>query len=80
MGKLIERIDQAANDDKLFGIVLRLNEPTLGRGKVDELRAAIARARKAGKKVYADRAGNHGQPDICWPPPATKLSCRRRAC
>ena len=53
MGKLIERIDQAAGDDKLFGIVLRLNEPTLGRGKVDELRAAIARARKGGKKVYA---------------------------
>ena len=54
LAKMIERIDKAAADDKIFGILIHLNESNLGRGKVDELRAAIARARKAGKKVYAD--------------------------
>jgi protease-4 len=51
--KVIERIDQAAKDKKITGIVLRLQSPTLGSGKVEELRAAVARARKSGKKVYA---------------------------
>lgn len=51
--KIIERIDRAAKDDKIGGIVLRLQNPALGSGKVGELRAAVARARKAGKKVYA---------------------------
>ncbi len=51
--KIIERIDRAAKDDKIGGIVLRLQNPALGSAKVGELRAAVARARKAGKKVYA---------------------------
>ena len=54
LGKIIERMDKAAGDDKVFGIVIHLDDAELGLGKVDELRAAIARARKAGKKVYAD--------------------------
>lgn len=52
--KLVERIDQAAGDKNVSGIVLRIDSPGLGRGKVGELRAAIERARKAGKKVYAE--------------------------
>jgi protease-4 len=51
--KFVERIDQAAKDAKIGGIVLRLQNPGLGSGKIGELRAAVARARKAGKKVYA---------------------------
>jgi protease IV len=54
LGKIIERMDKAAADDKIFGIVIHINDAELGRGKVDELRAAIDRVKKAGKKVYAD--------------------------
>jgi len=54
LAKMIERIDKAAADDKVFGIMLHLDSAELGRGKVDELRSAIFRARKAGKKVYAE--------------------------
>ncbi|HEY2828441.1 MAG TPA: signal peptide peptidase SppA, partial [Pirellulales bacterium] len=54
LAKLIERIDKAAADSKMYGIIIHLNDPQVGRGKLDELRSAIARARKAGKKVYAD--------------------------
>jgi protease IV len=51
---LIDRLDKAAKDEKIAGVVLRLREPNIGLGKVDALRAAVARVRKAGKKVYAD--------------------------
>jgi protease IV len=54
LSKIIERIDKAAGDDKIFGIVIHLNDAELGLGQINELRAAIAHARKAGKKVYAD--------------------------
>jgi protease IV len=54
LSKVIERMDKAAADDKIFGIVIHIDDAELGRGKVDELRAAIARVHKAGKKVYAD--------------------------
>ncbi len=54
LNKLIERIDQAKNDAKVGGIILQIREPEAGRGKLAELRSAIARVRKAGKKVYAD--------------------------
>jgi protease-4 len=47
------RFDQAAKDEKLGAVLLRLRSPAIGRAKVAEIRAAIARARKAGKKVYA---------------------------
>ena len=52
--EIIDRLDKAAKDDKIAGVVLKLQSPELGLGKVDELRGAIARVRKAGKKVYAD--------------------------
>ncbi|HZZ26473.1 MAG TPA: signal peptide peptidase SppA [Pirellulales bacterium] len=54
LGRLMERMNKAADDDKIYGIVIHINDADLGRGKVDELRAVIAHARKAGKKVYAD--------------------------
>ena len=54
LSKIVERIDKAAADSKIYGIVLSLDDVEMGRGKVDELRSAILRARKSGKKVYAD--------------------------
>ncbi len=51
---IIDRLDKIAADDKLQGAIIKLRAPGLGLGKVDELRGAIARARKAGKKVYAN--------------------------
>src|SRR5262245_48661804 len=52
--ELLERLDKAAKDEKISGVVLRLREPQIGLAKVNELRSAVARVRKAGKKVYAD--------------------------
>src|SRR5438046_10307052 len=51
---VIERLDKAAKDDKIAGVMLRLRNPQIGLGKVDEIRAAIGRVRKAGKRVYAE--------------------------
>ncbi len=56
---VLERLDKAAKDDKIGGVVLRLRSPQFGLGKVDEVRGAIARVRKAGKKVYADVESVH---------------------
>ncbi|MEX2310422.1 MAG: signal peptide peptidase SppA [Pirellulales bacterium] len=49
----ISRLEKAAKDKSIKGIVLDLQNPAIGRGKVDELRGAITRFRKAGKKAYA---------------------------
>ena len=54
LGDLIKRIDKAAEDDQIFGIILKIRSPAIGRAKIGEIRAAITRARKAGKKIYAD--------------------------
>ena len=61
LSRIIERVDQAAKDEKIAGVILEFRDLELGRGKIHELRTAIARARKAGKKVYADlRSGESG--------------------
>src|SRR3974390_1402873 len=49
----VARLDKAAADDKLTGVILKINNPTIGWGKLNELRQAISRARQKGKKVYA---------------------------
>jgi protease-4 len=49
----ISRLEKASKDKSISGVVLNIENPAIGRGKVEELRAAIARFRKAGKKVYA---------------------------
>lgn len=51
--KMIARIEKAAEDDSVQGLVLNLQNPSLGRGGVNELRAAIKRYRESGKRVYA---------------------------
>ncbi|HEX3998099.1 MAG TPA: signal peptide peptidase SppA [Pirellulales bacterium] len=54
LNRIIERIDQAGKDEKISGLILEFRDLELGRGKAHEMRAAIARVRKSGKKVYAD--------------------------
>ena len=50
---LTGRLDKAAKDDAIEGVVLRIGSPQIGWGKLHELREAIGRVRKAGKTVYA---------------------------
>ncbi|HEX4412151.1 MAG TPA: signal peptide peptidase SppA [Lacipirellulaceae bacterium] len=51
--ELMKRLDKAAKDKSVAGLVLDFQSPELGRGKVEELREAIQRFRLSGKKVYA---------------------------
>lgn len=51
--KTIARLEKAADDDKIAGIVLEIGSASLSRGKLNELRDAVARTRAKGKKVYA---------------------------
>jgi protease-4 len=53
MRELNSRLEKAAKDKTIAGLILDIQNPTIGRGKVDELRGAISRFRKSGKKVYA---------------------------
>ena len=56
--RIIERLDKAAEDKRVKGVVLSIESPTIGRARADELRAAIARIRKAGKPVAAHLVGS----------------------
>ena len=47
------RLDKAAMDKKVTAVILRPQNPRIGRGKLAELRAAIGRVQSAGKRVYA---------------------------
>jgi protease-4 len=49
----INRLEKASKDKSIAGLVLDIQNPSSGQAKVEELRAAISRFRKAGKKVYA---------------------------
>jgi protease-4 len=49
----LDRIKKAKNDKNIQGLYLQLDGLGVGWGKVDELRAAIADFRKAGKKAFA---------------------------
>ncbi len=76
LAKTIARIDQASEDDDISGIILALRTPSVGRGKINELRAAIARLVKRVPR---------SMPICRWqcpaiilsPAPATRSSCRR---
>ena len=56
--RLVERLDKAAADDRVKGVLVSIESPDLGRARADELRAAIARVRKAGKPVAAHLVGS----------------------
>ncbi|HVT30468.1 MAG TPA: signal peptide peptidase SppA, partial [Lacipirellulaceae bacterium] len=45
--------ERAAKDKSISGIILDIQNPEIGRGKVAELRGAISRFRASGKKAYA---------------------------
>ncbi len=53
LSTMISRLDKAAKDRKVRGVILRVNGPTIGRAKLNELRQAIGRIRAADKKVFA---------------------------
>ncbi len=55
--RIIERLDKAATDSRVKGVVLSIESPAIGRGRAEELRAAIGRIRKAGKPVAAHLIG-----------------------
>ncbi len=54
LGHIIRRMDAAAADKDVRAVWLKIQDFELGRGKIYELRGAIARLRKAGKPVYAE--------------------------
>jgi protease-4 len=53
LGRLIERLDKAATDGRVKGVLLTIESPDVGRARADEIRAAIGRVRQAGKPVAA---------------------------
>jgi protease-4 len=50
---IVERIEKASKDKAIAGAVLDIRNPSIGPGKIEELRGAIARFRATGKKIYA---------------------------
>ena len=46
--RIVERLDKAAKDARVKGVLLSIESPSLGRARAAELRAAMARVRKAG--------------------------------
>lgn len=50
---LITRLDKAAEDDDVKAVVLLAGSTSLAYAQTEEVRAAIDRIKKAGKKVYA---------------------------
>jgi protease-4 len=77
--RIVERLDKAAGDERVAGVLLSIESPAVGRGRADELRAAIGRLRQAGKPVAAVFVG--GSPaaysvasacdSVAMPPAAT---------
>lgn len=49
----LKRIEKAAFDDRVQGLILHINEPKIGWGKLNSLRKSIRKVRNAGKRVYA---------------------------
>jgi protease-4 len=77
--RLIERLDKAAGDARVKAVVLSIESPDLGRGRAEEIRAAIGRLRAAGKPVAAQLVSGSpvhyvmasGCDTISMPPAAT---------
>ncbi len=77
--RIVERIDRASEDDRVEAVILSIDSPAIGRGRGDELRAAIGRLRKAGKRVTAVLVGGSVVPysvaaacdTVVMPPAAT---------
>ncbi|MEN6558379.1 MAG: signal peptide peptidase SppA, partial [Thermoguttaceae bacterium] len=54
LASVVERMDAAAADPNVRAVWLRIEDLSIGRGKVFELRGAIDRLRKAKKPVFAE--------------------------
>jgi protease IV len=51
--QLLENFEKAAVDDRVTGVILKLSSSnSAGMGKIQELRAGVAKIQAAGKKVY----------------------------
>ena len=61
----VDRLNRAATDEQVSAIILRIRNPTIGRGKLNELRQAI---RKYVSRVsrYMPRWNPRKLPIICW--------------
>lgn len=53
LSRMIERLESVATDKDIAAVVLRIRGPQLGRGKLNELREAIRKTRRSGKRIYA---------------------------
>ncbi|QDU07960.1 signal peptide peptidase SppA [Gimesia aquarii] len=53
LSKAMTRLDKAAEDKSLTGVILHLKGTSVGWAKLNELRTAIMKVRKNNKKVYA---------------------------
>jgi protease-4 len=62
LANLIQRMDAAAADKNVGAVWLKIENLAVGRGKIHELRGAIARLRKAQKPVYAELTTAGGGP------------------
>jgi protease-4 len=49
----VGRLDKAAADDKIDGLILKIHSPSIGWAKMNTFRKAIARVQAKGKKVHA---------------------------
>jgi len=54
LSSIIRRMDAAAEDDQVAAVWLRIEPLAMGFGKINELRCAVGRLRKAGKPVCAE--------------------------
>jgi protease IV len=77
--RIIERLDKAAADERVEAVILTIDALAVGRGRGDELRAAVGRLRQAGKPVTAVLVGGSAVPyfvasacdRVVMPPAAT---------
>ncbi len=77
--RLVERLDKAADDDRVAAVLVVIEAPAIGRGRGDEIRAAINRIREREKPVSAVLVGGSAVPyfvaaacdTVVMPPAAT---------
>lgn len=53
LAEAVARLDKAASDKRVHGVVLKINNPVMGWGTVNEFRQAVSRVRAQKKPVYA---------------------------
>lgn len=60
LATIVQRMDAATTDKDVRAVWLKIEDLAIGRGKIYELRGAIARLRKAHKSVYAELTSADG--------------------